>query len=100
MFETLAKFRMLGSRRPGTAPVRPASANDNRPAAARPGHSRQRPPALVCRWAAVDGGRRLTCRWKLEDTAREPDPAPISQNRLPTVLTGRRRWSGRVHKRQ
>jgi hypothetical protein len=57
MFEKIAKFRLLQTRR--AAPDRSAPANDNRRGAVQP--SRRR-PQLVCRWSFDQGPH---CRWEV-----------------------------------
>jgi hypothetical protein len=57
MFEKIAKFRLLRTRR--TAPDRSAAANDNRRGAVQPGRRR---PQLICRWSFDQGP---SCRWEV-----------------------------------
>jgi hypothetical protein len=80
MFERLAKFRLVQSRR--TAPgLRQAlthsqaftHSNDNLPGVRRPRGRRRIPaPALACHWFNRNG--RLECRWQVETS----DDAPIA----------------------
>ncbi len=81
MFEKVAKFRMLASRRP--APDLIAPANDNR-RGVRPGASRRaRTPRLICRWSLPEGAKAPVCRWMLESSD-EPSPSsrrvPLSES--------------------
>jgi hypothetical protein len=66
MFEKLAKFRQLQSRRQAPNLHRGAPANDNRLHARdskpRPGKT----PRLICRWFLIEGTNRLACRWEIE----------------------------------
>jgi len=88
MFKTSAIFRMLSAFRLRIWPVAPAlapasAANDNQ-TAARPqgGRSASMRGQLICRWSAVDGGKRLACRWEKEADTPGPKPARSASSSL------------------
>jgi hypothetical protein len=74
MFEKLAKFRPLPSRRQAPRPRQIAPANDNRPGACEHGVRRGQRPRLVCRWSLIEGTNRLACHWEV-DSSDGPDRA-------------------------
>jgi len=66
MFEKLAKFRLVKSRRTAPHWLEAAHSNDNTPGRRHPaGLRRSRQPVLACRWVSIDECR-LECRWTVE----------------------------------
>ena len=104
MFTRLAKFRRLGLRHLVPHGLETVHSNDTRGRRRPTGQRRSPQPVLACHWIFVDG-RRLECRWQVEnldETSVEepggrqigcPHASPFSAQaiRLPRVRSGSRR---------